>query len=180
MTADEDRFAAWAASEETEQDDDVPVDGAESGGSGFASREGRQFGAVVYWRRHLFSLSGRRAILQIKERPAYTATLTSKQGEVLFSAPVGELRYRRSWPFCFTIECDGARWRMWGIGVNSLKGAQRQLDVMKRDKVFTIIPQPPGMSDKRYKRLLTNKLAQQRLWRELWMVVLASAGGQQI
>jgi hypothetical protein len=180
MTGDEDRFAAWAASEETEQDDDVPVDPAESGGSGFASREGRQFGAVVYWRRHLFSLSGRRAILQIKERPTYTATLTSKQGEVLFSAPVGELRYRRSWPFCFTIECDGARWRMWGIGVNSLKGAQRQLDVMKRDHVFTIIPQPPGMSDKRYKRLLTNKLAQQRLWRELWMVVLASAGGQQI
>lgn len=180
MAAEKDRFAAWAASQQTEPDDEDADEAGESGGSGFAGREGRQFGAVVYWRRHLFSLSGRRAVLQIKERPDYTATLVSKQGEVLFSAPVGELRYRRSWPFCFSIEHDGTRWRIWGIGVNSLKGAQRQLEVMKRDKVFTIIPQPPGMSDKQYRRLLTNKLAQQRLWRELWMVVLGSAGGQQM
>jgi hypothetical protein len=171
MIGDKDQFAAWAAAEDTPD---------EENSAGFAAKEAREFGAAVYWRRHIFSLTGRRAVLQIKERPAYTATLTSKHGDVLFSAPVGELRYRASWPLCFTIECDGMRWRLWGIGVSSLKAVKRELEAMKRDKVFTIVPQPPGMSDQRYKRLMTNKLAQQRLWRELWLFVLRSAGGQQI
>jgi hypothetical protein len=172
MIGDKDQFAAWAAAEDTAGDEEEPA--------GFAAKEAREFGAVVYWRRHLLSLTGRRAVLHIKERPVYTATLTSKHGEELFNAPVGELRYRRSWPFCVTVERDGKRWRLWGVGVSSLKGAKRELEVMKRDKVFTIVPQPPGMSDQKYKRLMSNKLAQQRLWRELWLVVLRSAGAQQI
>ena len=177
MTTERDGFAAWTATEDAARDDDDP-DG--SGGPGFAAKEGREFGAVVYWRRHVFSLTGRRAVLHIEERPVYTARLTGEHGEELFSAPVGELRYRRSWPLCVTVECGGTRWRLRGVGVSSLKGAERELEVMKRDHVFTIVPQPPGMSDKKYKRLMTNRLAQQRLWRELWMVVLGSAGGQQI
>lgn len=101
MTDSEDRFTTWA--------------------SPYAEPKGRRFAAVVYWRRHLISLTGRRGILELKDVPEHAATLTDKRGEVLFSLPLGELRVRRSWPYCFTIECEGRRWRLWGIGVNSLR-----------------------------------------------------------
>jgi len=172
MTESEDRFKSWAALE----------DDSESGsdGSGYADHNGRRFAAVVYWRRHLISLTGRRGVLELTDRPEHTATLTDKRGEVRFSFPLGEIRTRRSWPYCFTIECQGQRWRLWGIGVNSVAGAKRQLEVMKRDHVFTILPPPPGMDEKQYKRLLNSKLAQQRLWRELWLIGLKSFGAQRV
>jgi hypothetical protein len=138
----------------------------------------RAFAAVVYWRRHLISLAGRRGVLELKGGSDHTATLTDRHGEVQFSFPVGEIHARRSWPYCFTIECQGQRWRMWGLGVNSIPGAKRQLEVMKRDNVFTILPPPPGMDQKQYKRLLNSKMAQQKLWRELWLIGLKSFGAK--
>ena len=95
---------------------------------------------------------------------------------LLFGVPAGEVRCRRSWPLCFTIECAGKRWRKWGIGVNSLKMAKRRLELTQRDHVLTIVPRPPGMSDEQYREIMTNKLAQQRLWRELWLIALGRSG----
>lgn len=180
MTESEDRFKAWAAVEndaESTADDSSPAD---AGGSTYAERDGRRFAAVVYWRRHLIALSGTRGVLELTDFPDHVATLTNKRGEVMFSYPLGELRVRRSWPYCFTIECRAQRWRLWGIGVNSVSGAKRQLEVMKRDHVFTILPPPPGMDPSAYKRLMTNKLAQQKLWRELWLIGLKSFGAQRV
>lgn len=174
---DDDRFAAWGAIEDDAAADPVERDPAESG---YASRDGRRFAAVVCWRRHLVSLTGRRGVLELNSGPDNTATLTGKRGDVLFSVPVGEVRCRRSWPMCFTIECADRRWRLWGIGVNSLKMAKRQLEITRRDHVLTIVPRPPGMSDQQYRKVMTNKLAQQRLWRELWLIVLKAFGAQQI
>jgi hypothetical protein len=51
---------------------------------------------------------------------------------------------------------------------------------MKRDHVFTILPPPPGMDEKQYKRLMASKLAQQKLWRELWLIGLKSFGAQRV
>jgi hypothetical protein len=180
MTGSDDRFKAWAAVEndaESGEDGSVP---AGVGGSPYREHKGRRFAAVVYWRRHLISLTGRRGVLELKDVPDHTATLTDKRGEVVFSFPLGELRVRRSWPYCFTIEHRSQRWRLWGIGVNSLKGAERQLEVMKRDHVFTILPPPPGMDKQQYRRLMTSKLAQQKLWRELWLIGLGAFGAQRV
>jgi hypothetical protein len=168
-------------SESDERTEAWELTGEESAGdSGYGDREGRRFAAVVFWRRHLLSLSGRRAVLELVDRPTATATLTSKRGDVLFSVPTGEIRCRRSWPACFTIECEGRRWRLWGFAVSSVPGAKRSLEVMARERVLTIVPRPPGMSDKQYKRLMTNRLGQHRLWRELWLTVLRAFGAQQL
>jgi len=172
MTESDDRFKAWAAIKDDRE--------ADENDSPYAERQERRFAAVVYWRRHLISLAGRRGVLELKDAPDHTATLTNKRGEVVFSFPLGELRVRRSWPYCFTIEHQGQRWRLWGIGVNSLSGARRQLEVMKRDHVFTVVPPPPGMDPERYRRLMTSKLAQQKLWRELWLIGLKSFGAQRV
>lgn len=174
---DDDRFAAWGAIEDDAAADPVETDGSDSG---YATKEERRFAAVVYWRRHIVSLTGRRGVLQLKSGGDDTATLTSKRGDMLFSVPVGEVRCRRSWPMCFTIECAGKRWRLWGIGVNSLKMAKRQLEITRRDKVLTIVPRPPGMSDQQYRKIMTSKLAQQKLWRELWLIALKAFGAQRI
>jgi hypothetical protein len=174
---DDDPFAAGGAIEEDAARNPVEGDGS---GSGYATKEGRRFAAIVHWRRHLMSLTGRRGVLELKSGPDDTATLTSKRGDVLFSVPIGEVRCRRSWPMCFTIECAGKRWRLWGIGVNTPKTAKRQLEITRRDHVLTIVPRPPGMSDQQYRKLMTNKLAQQRLWRELWLIALKAFGAQQV
>lgn len=174
MSDDDDRFAPWAATEEEIEADPAPSD------SGFASKKERRFAAIVLWRRHLLSLTGKRGVLELKGDFDNTATLTSKAGEVLFTVPIGEVRCRRSWPYCFTIECDGKRWRMWGIGVNNRKLALRELEVAKRDNVFTLLPMPPGMSEQRYLQIMKNKMAQQKLWRELWLIALKTFGAQQI
>ena len=164
---DHDRFDAWTATEEESR--------------GVAAQEGRRFAAVVYWRRHRPSLTnGRRAVLELIDGPEATATLTSKRGEVLFSAPVGEIRCRRTWPLCFTIECDGRRWRLCGFAVNSVNRAKRQLEFTRREHVLTIVPRPPGMSDQAYKRVVIRKLDQERLWRELWLIALREFGAQQV
>jgi hypothetical protein len=47
-------------------------------GFGFGDREGGRFAAVVYWRRHLIALAGRRAVLELTDRPEPTATLTQR------------------------------------------------------------------------------------------------------
>ncbi len=177
MSDDDDRFTAWTRTEE--QTEGAPGEPASSG-SGFAPKKERRFAAIVCWRRHLLSLTGRRGVLELKGDVENTATLTSNRGEVLFTAPIGKIRCRRSWPYCFTIECDGKRWRMWGIGVNNRKLALRQLEVAKRDNVFTLLPMPPGMSEQRYLQIMKNKMAQQKLWRELWLIALKTFGAQQI
>lgn len=173
MSAADDRFKAWAS---------APREDAESdeAGSGYAERDGRRFAALVYWRRHVIALSAHRGVLELKERPDHTATLTNKRGEVVFAFPIGELRVRRKLSYCFTIECQGQRWLLWGLGVNSVKGAKRQLEIMKREHVFTIVPPPPGMAPKQYKRLMTSRVAQQKLWRELWLIGLTSFGAQRV
>ena len=76
---DDDRFAAWAAT-----DADATADPVQSGSSdsGFATRDERRFAAVVHWRRHLASLTGRRGVLELKDAPDDTAMLTGKRGEV--------------------------------------------------------------------------------------------------
>jgi hypothetical protein len=169
MTGDnDDRFAAWGAIEDDDAAD--PVEGGPADAR-YAARGGRRFAAVVCWRCRL--------VLELKSGPEEKATLTSKRGDVLFSVPVAEVRCRRSWPMCFTIECAGERWRLWGIGVSSLKTAKRQLEVTGRDHVLTIVPRPPGMSDQQYRKIMTNKLAQQKLWRELWLIALKAFGAQQ-
>jgi hypothetical protein len=168
MSDSDDRTEAW---ELTEQESEP--------GSGYAEREPRRFAAIVHWRRHVFSLTGRRAVLELVDRPEATATLTGKSGDVLFRVPTGEIRCRRSWPACFTIDCGGRRWRLWGLGVNSVRGGKRLLEVTRRDHVLTIVPRPPGMSDKKYKQLMSSKLGQQRLWRELWLIVLRAFGAHQ-
>jgi hypothetical protein len=176
MSDEDDRFAAWTATEEqTERAPGEP----DSSGSGFAPKKERRSAAIVCWRRNLLSLTGRRGVLE-RKGDEDTATLTSNRGEVLFTAPIGEVRCRRSWPYCFTIECDGKRWRMWGIGVNNRKLALRQLEIAKRDNVFTLLPMPPGMSEQRYLQIMKNKMAQQKLWRELWLIALKTFGAQQI
>jgi hypothetical protein len=169
MSDSDDRTEAW---EVTEPEPEA--------GSGYAERQARRFAAIVYWRRHLFSLSGRRAVLELVDRPDATATLTSKRGEELFRVPTGEIRCRRSWPACFTIECGGRRWRLWGLGVNSVRGGRKLLEITRSEHVLTIVPRPPGMDDKQYKRLMSSKLGQQRLWRELWLIVLRAFGAHQI
>ncbi len=173
MSDDDDRFAPWAATEE-----EIEADPGESGssGSGFASKKERRFAAIVLWRRHLLSLTGRRAVLELRGDFDNTATLTSKAGEVLFTVPIGEMRCRRSWPYCFTIGCDGKRWRMWGIGVDSRKMALRELENANRDDVLTIVPKPPGLSEQQYRNVMKHKMAQQKLWRELWLIALKAYG----
>ncbi len=99
---------------------------------------------------------------------------------MLLRVPTGEIRCRRSWPACFTIECEGRRWRLWGLGVNSVRGGQRLLEVTRREHALTIVPRPAGMSDKQYKQLMSSKLGQQRLWRELWLIVLRAFGAHQL
>ena len=175
---DDDRFTAWAAMEEETESDPVHSDLHDSG---FAPREERRFAAIVLWRRHLLSLTGKRGVLELKDGDfENTATLTSKAGEVLFAVPIGEVRCRRSWPYCFTIECDGKRWRMWGVGVNGRREALRQLEVTKRDDVLTIVPRPPGLSEQQYRNVMKHKMAQQKLWRELWLIALKAYGAKQV
>ncbi|HTX10340.1 MAG TPA: hypothetical protein VME22_17085 [Solirubrobacteraceae bacterium] len=169
MNDSEDRSEVWDLTAEEPEGD-----------SGYAEREGRRFAAIVHWRRRLLSLSGRRAVLEVVDRPEATATLTSRRGDVLFRVPTGEIRCRRSWPACFTVECQGRSWRLWGLGVNSVRGGKRLLEITARERVLTIVPRPPGMSDKQYKRLMTTKLGQQRLWRELWLIVLRAFGAHQL
>jgi hypothetical protein len=169
MSESNDRTEAWDLTAEEPE-----------GRSGFAEREPRRFAAVVYWRRHLLSLTGRRAVLELLDRPEATATLTNKRGEVLFQVATGEIRCRRSWPACFTIECEGRSWRLWGLAVSSARGGKRLLEVTRREQALTIVPRPPGMSDKQYKKLMSSKLGQQRLWRELWLIVLRAFGAHQL
>src|ERR1700729_2358893 len=126
---DDDRYTAWATTEEETESGPVQSDLPDSG---FAPREERRFAAIVFWRRHLFSLSGRRGVLELKGGDfENTATLMGRRGEVLFTAPVGKVRCRRSWPYCFTLQCDGKRWRIWGVGVNGRREALRQLEITK-------------------------------------------------
>ncbi len=172
MSDDDDRFAPWAATEEEIEAGPAPSD------SGFASKKERRFAAIVLWRRHLLSLTGKRGVLELKGDFDNTATLTSKAGEVLFTVPIGEVRCRRSWPYCFTIECDGKRWRMWGIGVDSRKMALRELENAKRGDVLTIVPRPPGLSEQQYRNVMKHKMAQQKLWRELWLIALKAYGAK--
>ncbi len=176
MSDDDDRFTTWAATEEATERDPVEPD---SSGSGFAPKKERRFAAIVLWRRHLLSLTGKRGVLVLKGGDFdNTATLTSSRGEVLFTVPVGKVRCRRSWPYCFTMECDGKRWRMWGIGVDSRKMALRQLEITKRDDVLTIVPRPPGISEQQYAKIMKHKMAQQKLWRELWLIALKAFGAK--
>jgi hypothetical protein len=163
---DHDRFNAWTAVEE------------DSGG--VAKQEGRRFAGVVFWRRHRPSLGGRRAVLELTDRPEAMATLTDSRGRELFSVPIGEIDCRRSWPRCFTIECEGRRWRLCGLAVNSVNGAKRQLEFMRKEHVLTVVPRPPAMSDKAYKQLMISKLGQERLWRELWLIALRDFGAREV
>jgi hypothetical protein len=163
---DHDRFRAWTALDE------------DSGG--VADREGRRFAAVVYWRRYRPSLRGARAVLELTDRPEATATLTGRRGTELFSVAIGEIHCRRSWPLCITIECEGRRWRLCGFAVNSVSGAKRQLEFMRREHVLTVVPRPPGMSDKAYKQLMISKPGQERLWRGLWLIALRDFGARQL
>lgn len=163
---DRDRFRAWTAFDE-------------DSGSG-ADQEARRFAAVVYWRRYRPSLRGKRAVLELTDRPEATATLIGRRGNELFRVAISEIHCRRSWPLCFTIECEGRRWRLCGLAVNSVNGGKRQLEFMRKTHVLTIVPRPPGMSDKAYKQLMISKLGQERLWRELWLTALRDFGAQQV
>jgi hypothetical protein len=176
MSDDDDRFTAWAATEGQAEPD--PLDSGSSD-SGFAPKKERRFAAAVFWRRYLFSLAGKRAVLELKDGDfGNTATLTSRRGDVLFTAPVGKVRCRRSWPYSFTMEYDGKRWRMWGVGVNGRRMALRQLDMTKGDDALTLVPKPPGLSEEQYRKVMRNKMAQQKLWRELWLIVLKAYGAK--
>ena len=148
-------------------------------GSGFAPKKERRFAAIVFWRRHLLSLSGRRGVLELKDGDfENTATLTGSRGEVLFTAPVGKVRCRRSWPYCFTIECDGKRWRMWGIGVNSRKdGAPPARDHQARRRVDDRA-EAAGHQRTAIRQDHEDKMAQQKLWRELWLIALKAFGAK--
>jgi hypothetical protein len=176
MSDGDHRFTARGATEERTERDPVEPD---SYGSGFAPKQERRFAAVVLWRRHLLSLTGRRGVLELTGGDfENTATLTSNHGEVLFTVPVGKVRCRRSWPYCFTMECDGKRWRMWGVGVDNRKMALRQIEITNSDDVLTIVPRPPGISEQEYLKIMKNKMAQQKLWRELWLIVLKAYGAK--
>ena len=48
-----------------------------------------------------------------------------------------------------------------------MRGGKRLLEITQREHALTIVPRPPGMHDKQYKKLMSSKLGQQRLWREL-------------
>ena len=95
---DDDRFAAWAATEDDAVADPVK---SVSSDSGFATKDepAVRRGRVL----------------------APPPRLAHRQAGVL----VGEVRCRRSWPLCFTTERGGKRWRLWGIGANSPVVAQR-------------------------------------------------------
>jgi hypothetical protein len=57
---------------------------------------------------------------------------------------------------------------------------EAQLEFMRREHVLTVVPRPPGMSDKAYKQLMISKPGQERLWRGLWLIALRDFGARQL
>ena len=53
-----------------------------------------------------------------------------------------------------------------------------QLDITKHDDVLTIVPRPPGISEQQYVKITKHKMAQQKLWRELWLIALKAFGAK--
>jgi hypothetical protein len=128
--------------------------------------------AVVLWRERPLT-SASLAVLVLDDG---RVELLDEQGAPVFSAPADGVRTRKGARTGWRVltERTGVLLRGWSTsgGVPS----EREAVLAERERAYLAFPAIGGMEAPEHERLLGNPRAQQLMWRELWLRVLARAG----
>jgi hypothetical protein len=141
-----------------------------------------RFTAAVHWRRRLLAPTGRLGILELTRDSSPRATLTdAENGQVVFSATADDLRFKSAKPLSVMIECDQGKWWFWGTAPENRKQLERlEKRIGHREGVHVLWPVPPAFSPEKYRKITRNKMAHQKAWRELWLVMLRAVGAHEV
>jgi hypothetical protein len=93
-------------------------------------------------------------------------------------AAIGEVRTDRQGSNGFRLQLEGRVHLLHGFHPRNAREAAAAEPLAERHRALRLVPRPPEMTDRQYRRITGNRRAQQLLWRELWLAALAQAGAR--